>query len=1439
MLTILKKIISYLLSLLLAFAVPAQTISPARNEGQSGFWLAAVTANRVLIEPEFVPAKSGDTIRGALQQTAHTWEGLDEGYLYAVDGTQANYVLFTDDGGCDLNAPASSITALLIGVNSVYSPALMALLRAMGAYRTAENGVQNFPAAQAAYAEALDGLRSADEAAAQRLLESLNDAVGQYEAILNGEKYHVAFSASAALRGTLTDAYGNVTAIQNGAADVPAGSYAFSVFADETRRTEGTVSVAGDLTVPVELPTGAWFGEVQLLDAEKNAYPSEQKDHETTVSVPDYIGGTGVYLFAQIGDVPNANTTALRARYVDTDGADKSSVPRSWNSRSVSLTNLLSVGMQGKTFTLEAAYPDAKGFTQIETHTVSVRRVPTLTSLQVVTDGVNALFPFERDNGSYTVPAASESVTIRAAADEAYTVTIDGEKTSEKEIETDSAAHTVTVAAQGQTNAYTIQLQKKNGVQVTLLVPEGTTAELQTQSGEALTPSAEHTYTVVPGVAYRYVATKDAVYHASAAVIAAENMTVAVAEPDCADALLDFALYDRSNASTRKAYAPDAAFDPTQHSAACLVPDTASVLYAQATAAQGYAAFAVYRTPSADEPKSVAVGDPVSASGAATYLSGALTRGGAAQTVTLRLSRTVGDTEFYQDYTVKLYRSLHLASLEISAQNNPLPLQNESGELIAFDRDRTDYTVFVPQETQSVRVAGSFPADGGYTLTVNDKELTDGTFPLDVTKTEETAQLCVHHTDKTAQSGIYTVHFIKVSAVALRFLTTPQDACVFLTRRRDGQRVSQQDGAFPVIPGEAYTYTVTANGYVGQQVDDYIAPQSDTVLTVTLEKAPAGSALPQFDAAWPSFRADRFNNGVTNAKIPTEPQDAALYWAAKIGDGYSADACGCPILVDGALYTYAGTTLYKIDAASGEVLQTGRMHHSSSFAINTPTYADGMLFVGLSDGAVQAFNAETLESLWLYTDPLGGQPNSPITYADGFIYTGFWQGETLAANYVCLSVTDEDPTSPEETKLACWTFSHTGGFYWSGAYVTDSAVVIATDDGMAGYTKGFAEVVSLDRRTGQTLGSVTMPRTGDIRSGVMYDRETDACYFTSKGGWFGKLRLLPNGAPNEASLQLLTLQNGSDAPAMSTSTPTVYNGRAYIGVCGGSQFGLYAGHSITVIDLAHMEIAYSVPTRGYPQTSGVLTTAYDEGDGTVFVYFIDNYTPGKIRVLRDKPGQTRAYRTETEQYTIDGQTYSCDAAPVLFTPFDAHAQYAICSPVADADGTLYFKNDSGYLFAVGSAPQSLTVTAQPNKTTYTEGEALSAQGLRVTASFANGTVRDVTKYIRFSTDPLTADDTDFRIVYPLALYHDGDRGPGTRCSQPIAVLSLQIQPRAVQGDVDLDGRITTADGDLVWAYHNAELTLTAQQLARADRNGDGRVNALDAAMIYATVNGTI
>ena len=37
------------------------------------------------------------------------------------------------------------------------------------------------------------------------------------------------------------------------------------------------------------------------------------------------------------------------------------------------------------------------------------------------------------------------------------------------------------------------------------------------------------------------------------------------------------------------------------------------------------------------------------------------------------------------------------------------------------------------------------------------------------------------------------------------------------------------------------------------------------------------------------------NNGITDVKMPISAADSTLYWASKLGDGYSGKAVGCPI----------------------------------------------------------------------------------------------------------------------------------------------------------------------------------------------------------------------------------------------------------------------------------------------------------------------------------------------------------------------------------------------------------------------------------------------------------------------------------------------------------------------------------------------------------------
>ena len=254
---------------------------------------------------------------------------------------------------------------------------------------------------------------------------------------------------------------------------------------------------------------------------------------------------------------------------------------------------------------------------------------------------------------------------------------------------------------------------------------------------------------------------------------------------------------------------------------------------------------------------------------------------------------------------------------------------------------------------------------------------------------------------------------------------------------------------------------------------------------------------------------------------------------------------------------------------------------------------------------------------------------------------------------------------------------------------------------------------------------------------------------------------------------------------MSTSTPTVYNSRAYIGVSGALQFGAFSGHSITVVDLNKRDIAYKAETLGYPQTSGILTTAYKETTKHVYVYFIDNYTPGKLRVLQDELEQT-----EPKYLTKE---YDSDTPYILFTPSGDEAQYAICTPVVDSYGVMYFKNDTARMMAFGPSA-TLEITTPPTKTTYRVGETFDASGMKAELVYANGQRRDVTKYVTWSTEPLTEQDAEFAISFPHVKYHDVDGEDGhqsnIRTETPFAALTLTIST----------GMEPERIGELSWTY---------------------------------------
>ncbi len=393
-----------------------------------------------------------------------------------------------------------------------------------------------------------------------------------------------------------------------------------------------------------------------------------------------------------------------------------------------------------------------------------------------------------------------------------------------------------------------------------------------------------------------------------------------------------------------------------------------------------------------------------------------------------------------------------------------------------------------------------------------------------------------------------------------------------------------------------------------------------------------------------TYGISQAHTGITSAETPTN--SASLLFSKKFGGNYKA-APTPPIVVGDTLLLISGVKLYKLNAKTGEEISSVKMEGSTLYATVSPLYADGKVFVSLDDGVVQAFDYETMKSLWVYTDSISGQAISPITYDNGYIYTGFWVDETEYANYVCLSVEDENTKKETESKSAKWTYKALGGFYWAGCCVTDKYVVVGKDDGKKN-SENNSKILSLNKDTGKAVSSLTVK--GDIRSSVVYSSETKSYYASSKAGYIYKFSM-------DSSGKLSSLKTYTASGAV-TATPVIYNGRLYAGCQNGS-----AGKFI-VLDAKTLKEIYTSDMQGYPQVSMLVSTGYEEATGKVYIYSTYNAKPGGITVFEDSQGQTSAVKTE------------------LFTPESDMQQYCISTISASEDGTLYYKNDTGNIFAL-------------------------------------------------------------------------------------------------------------------------------------------------------------
>ena len=459
----------------------------------------------------------------------------------------------------------------------------------------------------------------------------------------------------------------------------------------------------------------------------------------------------------------------------------------------------------------------------------------------------------------------------------------------------------------------------------------------------------------------------------------------------------------------------------------------------------------------------------------------------------------------------------------------------------------------------------------------------------------------------------------------------------------------------------AWSYFV--NGVPGSQLDsDYVLKSRDEIVWAYA----AGDAVPNPDEVvvnpsaprptdWKSDWDGKSNAAVENVSTPTGALASSWTFDWKAYSGSAYPNASEPIVVNGNVYLAVNKRLLKIDAESGKVLAESNLKAAVGYT-SRPIYANGLVIVPLDGGAVQALTADALTTVWV-TDSVSrtAQSNSQLTVDGNYLYVG-----TVDVDYGTSTYNNGHLTRINIlTGAVSWQHVNPDeGYYWTGATVGDDFVLVPTSAGT---------VEMLSKSTGDVLGSVSVGAV--VNSTCVLSDDGSHAYLISRDGKLHVLAISDGDSRDADAASRITEERVVDLGLTGCAcVPTMYDGKLIVGgeVAGGS--------ALAIIDLAHdfaKTLVSSADDAALP-TGGIKGAPLVSVQGEeAYVYFTVNYGESSDYVNYTSGGGVYRYKL--------GDT---EASGV----FSATGHYNFCdSPIAcDAQGNLYYINDSGTLFKLNA-----------------------------------------------------------------------------------------------------------------------------------------------------------
>lgn len=460
----------------------------------------------------------------------------------------------------------------------------------------------------------------------------------------------------------------------------------------------------------------------------------------------------------------------------------------------------------------------------------------------------------------------------------------------------------------------------------------------------------------------------------------------------------------------------------------------------------------------------------------------------------------------------------------------------------------------------------------------------------------------------------------------------------------------------------AWSYFV--NGVPGSQLDsDYVLKSRDEIVWAYA----AGDTVPNPDEVvvnpsaprptdWKSDWDGKSNAAVENVSTPTGALASSWTFDWKAYSGSAYPNASEPIVVNGNVYLAVNKRLLKIDAKSGKVLAESNLKAAVGYT-SRPIYANGLVIVPLDGGAVQALTADALTTVWV-TDSVSetAQSNSQLTIDGNYLYVG-----TVDVDYGTSTYNNGHLTRINIlTGAVSWQHVNADeGYYWTGATVGDDYVLVPTSAGT---------VEMLSKSSGDVLGKVSVGAV--VNSTCVLSADGSHAYLISRDGKLHVLAISDGDSRDADAASRITEERVVDLGLTGCAcVPTTsYDGKLIVGgeVAGGSALAIIDPANNFAKTLVSSADGTALPAGGIKGAPLVSVQGKD-----AYVYFTVNYGESPDFVNYTSGGGVYRYKLG-----------DAEASGV----FSATGHYNFCdSPIAcDAQGNLYYINDSGTLFKLNA-----------------------------------------------------------------------------------------------------------------------------------------------------------